>query len=330
MSHEAAPHGAVNFEAAAAAPNRMAVPAATWAWRLTFLAAFGDALAMAALGFTAPLAGVALPLGCAAAIYGIALFYRRVRPDEVPASLAESASLLITFTLLLAIASYLAVSLALPLRDGDLAALDLAIGFDWRVHQRFVAAHPALSLTLQFAYELSIPLVAVAVIALALTRRLERLGAFILLVAVTATVTVIVSGLLPAAGAYVYFQPGGDIAATIHDPLVGQWHLTHFLALRDGSLRAVPLPFVEGLITFPSFHAQLAVITAWALLGVRWLALPGLAANLAVIYSAIGIGGHHLTDIVVGCLIALAAILLVTGRRAYPGAQAAGPASGAA
>ena len=287
-----------------------------WAWRLTFAAAAFDAVAMALSGFTLPPAGGAMSLGCAGAVYAIAWFYRRVRPDEILSALAESASLLIAFTLILAVASYLVTAADMPLHDADYAAFDRLIGFDWMGHQRFIAARPLLANALQSAYELSIPLVALAVLSLALTRNLERLGVFILLFVITAIITIALSGLVPAAGAYVYYQPGNDIVAAIHDSHVGQWHLRHFLALRDGTMRIIPLPFVEGLITFPSFHTQLAVITAWALLGVRYAGGPGLIVNGAVIFSTLGIGGHHLTDVIVGGLIALGAIAAVTGRRA--------------
>jgi hypothetical protein len=39
-------------------------------------------------------------------------------------------------------------------------------------------------------------------------------------------------------------------------------------------MRAIEPATIEGLATFPSFHAALAVITAWALWRTRWLALP--------------------------------------------------------
>ena len=297
--------------------DRPAAHAMVWAWRLALATAVFDAALMLAYGFSVPPRAVALTGSCAAGIFGISWFYRRVRPDEILAALAETASFLIAFTSLLAVMSYLVVTPAWPLLDSRFAAFDAAFGFDWREHLYFVASRPWLSTWFERVYETSIPQIALACVGLALTRDLARLRMFTLLFAVTGIAAVVLSGLLPAAGAYAYFQPEQAVMDAMSNPEVGHWHLKHLNGLRDGSLRTIPLPFVEGLITFPSFHAALAVITAWALLGLPVIGWCGLLLNGAVICSALTMGGHYLADIAGGCAISAAAIAVLTRRRAY-------------
>ena len=65
---------------------------------------------------------------------------------------------------------------------------------------------------------------------------------------------------------------------------------------------------IEGLITFPSFHTALAVVTAWAFWGTRYIAGPTLVLNLTVIASTVPVGGHYFVDVFAGAAIAGARI----------------------
>jgi membrane-associated phospholipid phosphatase len=88
----------------------------------------------------------------------------------------------------------------------------------------------------------------------------------------------------------------------------GIWHLVHFEALRSGAMRAIDPNAIEGLITFPSFHTALAVVTAWASWRTRYIAVPALSLNLTVIASTVPVGGHYFVDVLAGACIAGASI----------------------
>ena len=80
-----------------------------------------------------------------------------------------------------------------------------------------------------------------------------------------------------------------------------------------GETRASPTPVLdfakaEGLVTFPSFHTTLAIITTYAVRGVRYVFAPVCALNAVVIVATLPEGGHHLIDLVAGALIAAVAI----------------------
>jgi hypothetical protein len=88
----------------------------------------------------------------------------------------------------------------------------------------------------------------------------------------------------------------------------GIWHVAHFEALRPGAMRAIDPAAIEGLVTFPSFHTALAMITAWALLRTRWLAAPAAALNALVVASTVPVGGHYFLDVPAGLAIAAGVI----------------------
>jgi membrane-associated phospholipid phosphatase len=111
-------------------------------------------------------------------------------------------------------------------------------------------------------------------------------------------VTVGLSGLLPAVG----LIPDAP-------------HVAHFLALRADTLREIDLTRLQGLISFPSYHAAMAVLVGHALWGVPYLRVPAALLNLVMLVATISEGGHYLVDVLAGCVIAAGAIALVPRRR---------------
>jgi hypothetical protein len=120
---------------------------------------------------------------------------------------------------------------------------------------------------------------------------------------------VALAGLFPAAGAYDFYQPASELYANLSTK-AGSSHLEQFLGLRDGSFRSIDLGNMKGIITFPSFHTELAIITAWAFWTIRWLRYPAIALNALVVISTPTHGGHYFIDAMAGGVLALAFILL--------------------
>lgn len=295
-------------------PSRVPSPSRI-AWAITLAVAAADLVALAGLEFSAPLGRTALMCGVGGGMLVLAWIYTEKRPNPLIAAGARAAGFLVLFTMLLATMSYLGTSLALPLWDARFAALDRALGFDWTAHLAFVTEHRWLELALEVAYHSSLPQVAIVVVALTASGRTERLGRFTLLFAATATVVIVISAIAPAAGAYAWHQPVSSLTAALRDGAAGRWHLDDFFALRDGSLRTIPLGDLQGLVSFPSFHTALALVTLWALRPVRWLTAPAYALNGALILATLSIGGHYLVDVVGGAAVGIGAIAIVT--RAY-------------
>ncbi|GEP10166.1 phosphatase PAP2 family protein [Methylobacterium gnaphalii] len=218
-------------------------------------------------------------------------------------AMALSTACLIAFTAAVSVFHYLTATLAAPLIDRHLAVTEKALGFDWVAYLRFLTEHPALSQRLAWAYHSTGPQIMLVVIVLGATSRLGRLWAFVRLYVALLPFTVLISAALPAVGPYAYYQP--SVVPVGHLDTVGAvWHLEPLAGLRDGTLKVIALGDIRGLVTFPSFHVCLAAITAWALAPVPVIGYLALLLNALVVVSAIGSGGHYLTDILAGGVLA--------------------------
>lgn len=279
------------------------------AWALLF----GLLLSIAALMIRAPLAIEAtgfrnLVLACGGLICA-AQFYRRVRPREHFAAMCVSLSQVILFSAAGSILSYLLAREGGALWDVRLARWDHAIGFDWLAYVRWVDVHPWLVRPLRFAYASLIPQVIAVVLALGFTRRLIELRTVMLAAIGCGMVAILISAFIPAVGNYTLFGLGSDDFQAVR-PLAGHSHEAAFNGLRDGTFAVLRLREMEGIITFPSYHAGLAAITLWGfwVSRISWVRWPGVLVAGATIVSTPIDGGHYAVDVIAGILIAVASL----------------------
>lgn len=207
--------------------------------------------------------------------------------------------------------SYLIAAAEQPLRDAVLARIDHDLGFDWLRFLDMTNASPLLAAVLATAYNSITGVAELVIVWLALTRRGERLAELLAVLGVSTVGLCIGMWLVPAAGAFAYFGPApqrfGNFSA-----LGEMWPFAQaFAALRDGSLSVIDLSALQGVVSFPSFHTMLGVMTVYALRDTRWLMLPVLLLNATMIVATLPVGGHHLADVVAGAGLTLGAILLV-------------------
>ncbi len=243
-----------------------------------------------------------------------AWFYRARRPMRQFEVMCTETALLLAFSAAAAMLSYLITSLALPLVDMELIALDRALGFDWFVYVGFVNRHPWLGVLSSAAYMTTISQVALMLILLGVSNRVETAQRFMSAVMVGGLICIAFSAILPAAGALAALQPPAEVVMANH-PVVDLSYVQVIFDLRDGTLRALSLDNVYGLIAFPSYHCTLAALVVLAAyrLGpaIFW---PVLALNVAVILSTPIDGGHHLVDGPAGVAVAVLSWRLVAPR----------------
>jgi membrane-associated phospholipid phosphatase len=79
------------------------------------------------------------------------------------------------------------------------------------------------------------------------------------------------------------------------------------IVLRDGNPSAFDLSHLQGLISFPSYHTVLAVLLTHAHRRSKLL-IPIAAINGVMLLSIPPFGGHYLTDMIGGAIVALLAI----------------------
>ena len=103
----------------------------------------------------------------------------------------------------------------------------------------------------------------------------------------------------------------------------GRYYLPVFDAYRSGVLMTADIRHVDGVVSFPSFHAAMALMTAHALRGVPRLLGPALAWCGLVLASTIPIGGHYVADVLAGAVVWAGFALLPRARPAlFRGARA--------
>jgi hypothetical protein len=291
-------------------------PLALPAWLIISVAAVPLLLlvVLTEFSFTDPaLLGLVLPL-TALALFGWLLQRRGFRRLGL---FCEAVAALNSLGVVVALLSAVFAATDLPYVDVDLAALDQAIfGFRWLEAVAFVRDMPTLLNLLSASYLTLFwqPVLLVAVLLVA--RHEQRTFVFVTAWAVCLTASVSIFPFAPALGGYLHY---GITETSMPDVLVASaWqHVDVLGPIRTGALRELGPDTLEGIITFPSFHAAGAVMLAWGFWGTR-LRWPMLGLNAVMLPSSIFIGGHYLVDVVAGSLLAVASI--VVARRLVVGA----------
>jgi hypothetical protein len=245
----------------------------------------------------------AAPIGACLALAAAAGFYRHWRPDPKLASGLESTAQVIAFAAVGAPLSYLAAAANLPLRDHAFDAIDRALGLDWMALLSWMNEQSTLYAVLRPIY-LSLTLqMTIAVLCLAFSGRLLWLRIYTLTFIIAALATIALSVVLPAAGVWPYHGLTAAVSPHIMPAVDTSWPV--FYGLRDGSFRALVAIGSEGIITFPSLHAALAVIliaALWPMPVLRWVTL---GLNTVMLAATPIDGSHYFIDVFAGVAVAI-------------------------
>lgn len=281
-------------------------------WLLIAFASLATVAGLAAAGFTVRWQSVLPPLAGACGLHVVAVFYRTMRPEPRFAATCEALAQLVMFTVAGGPLSYLAASLAWPLQDARFAHWDAMLGVDFRAYIGLFDALPGPTRIVAIAYDTLMPQLAAALILLGLTGRARELRILVWAIVLSGLAAILFSSVVPALGSYLYLGIGpGDVP---HIRPAAAFLYGHDLrAVRDGSCRTIDLLTLQGIITFPSYHAALAVIYGWGFWQSRAVRWPGLAFEALVIVSTPVEGGHYFVDVAAGAL--LAALAIVAARR---------------
>ncbi len=260
------------------------------------------------LGFGLDLASF-IPLFALAGVLAVFLPYVAWRRLDALRTPLEATTLGLVLVMPVLVFTYAAMRVGAPLADGLLIAIDNAIGFDWSSFVRTVDRSHAAAYALALAYSsFSLQLLLLPSL-LCIARRPDRAYDLVLAYLILCTLAALCSIPFPSMGAYVAagFDPDSLRHVNAH---FGYFFLESFQAVRTQPDFVLALGNAAGIITFPSVHAGVAAICAWA----AWptpLRLPLLALNVLMAVSAIPIGAHYLIDVLAGGLVAAVAVRLV-------------------
>jgi membrane-associated phospholipid phosphatase len=229
--------------------------------------------------------------------------YTWLRPDPFIGPIAGGLAVIIWAAIMADSTALAGLRSGAPLIDDSLASVDAMLGLDAPMLVAWVARHSPVIWVLEFAYLSAVPLMLATVIVLGLTRRESRLWEFCLVFVGSVLTCAFLSALMPAAGIYVHYRIPPEILALL-PASAGRFYLPVFEAYRSGAVDTVYLHRLEGVVTFPSFHAVMALMAAYALSGgLRWLSGPVWAWSGLILISTIPIGGHYATDLVAGAAV---------------------------
>jgi hypothetical protein len=274
-------------------------------WALVAAVAGLELLAVAFDGFSLVLRSYAAPGATCLLLMLAARYYGGRRNDANLASALEGTAQLAAFAAVAAPLSYVAASVGLPMHDAAFDAIDRALGFDWKALLTVMRRWPDFHLAMRAIYlSLTLQMTAV-VLLLGFTGRLAWLRVYTLAFFLAALVTIAVSAVLPAEGVWLHYGLHSANPAIV--PVSSSsWPV--FLGLRDGTFRQVMAVGAEGIITFPSLHAALAVILIaafWPVPVARWIS--GVLNTLMLAATPID-GSHYFIDILAGIAVGVLAI----------------------
>lgn len=252
-------------------------------------------------GFKTLLAG-------AAGLISVHLANRRAqtRTQRVLRDLAESGFALLAICALGAIASYAAASDTSGFYDDRLHAADRLMRFDWLALYRLVAERPWLQRIGEWSYASVFVSPLLILVSHAWHHDQAYARRFLLTFWIGVVLTLALFPLFPARGALAFLWHG----PVPYMPTNGLYQGAIIPALRDHAMRTIDLTALRGLVCAPSFHTVCGVLfiaEAWPLKRLRWVLVP---LNLAMLLSTPIEGTHYLSDMVLGALVALAALVL--------------------
>ncbi|MEP6609791.1 MAG: phosphatase PAP2 family protein [Burkholderiaceae bacterium] len=243
---------------------------------------------------TATLMGLLLALG---------FVYGSIRRNAQLADMALWGALVAAFTFAAAIFTYLMATLGFSFVDSELARVDAGLGFSWPAWFQFVNSHSLLKGLFAVVYAILLPECVASIVYFAHRGRSERNGEFLWGALISILITGTISGIVPAAGAFVHFGVPGPAEAT---------YLPHLLALREGTASSFSMNEIQGIITMPSYHTVLAILIIYAYRGCGRLFAVALALNGVMLLSLPSEGGHYLIDVIAGGAIAAVTIAIVS------------------
>jgi membrane-associated phospholipid phosphatase len=241
------------------------------------------------------------------------LYGCRARPRAMPAVLGlEATSLMISIGLTLACLSYLSPMIDLPLRDRALISIDKYMGLDWLQVMLTIDSYPHVLWVLKAAYATFTAQLIVTVLAFMLWGRVRELDLFFVTFIIASLIAELASLMAPTLGPM--FVLGNNIDF-VYLPTIGRKTGAIVEALRDGTTKSVTLSALDGIISFPSLHATVAVLVPYSLRWNRWLFISAFALNIIMLLSVVPCGNHYLADMVGGLVVAAIAIAIGPGLR---------------
>lgn len=205
------------------------------------------------------------------------------------------------------IASYPAAAASTGLADSSLEHVDRMLHFDWVAWYSLVSQHAWLQSAGAVAYTMMYVCPLVLLGHFAWTHRQSHARQFIVTFWLAGLMTLALFPLFPAEGPLAFLWHG----PIPYMPASALYQEQLIPALRAHQLTVVDMGALRGLVCAPSFHTVCAVLYIWAGWPFARLRVLNTTLNVAMLLSIPVEGTHYLTDMLVGAMVAIAAIFAV-------------------
>jgi hypothetical protein len=230
-------------------------------------------------------------------------FFTNPKSSKILHSVLTSVGVLIflcLFIYAMDIASYATITLRVHLYDAMYAHADRLIGFNWLNYFKFVTYNYWICQILFYAYNSITLQMIFIVIYFGLVGDIYRLEEFVDILMIASFIAIFISIFAMAHSAFYFYGvtnfPGAQM-------------ISDFSQLRNGTLNAINLSKMQGLISMPSMHTCLAIMFTYSMRDSRLLSMI-IILNSLMICSTPVFGGHYLVDILAGAVLAISTIFI--------------------
>jgi membrane-associated phospholipid phosphatase len=217
----------------------------------------------------------------------------------------EGACIICVLGLSLACLSYVCATAGLPLWDDRIIAADGYLHFNWLTAARAVDNAPFLLTLLNAAYATFTGQLIVTAVLLLAAGRVEDLDRYLITFVCASLLAEGASLLTPTLG------PASTVASGAmfdHLSAIGRTTANIVVALRSRTLTVIDARALDGIISFPSLHAAVALLIPYHLRWSKPLCSIAVGINALMFLAAIPCGNHYLLDVLAGLLVAMLAI----------------------
>ena len=229
----------------------------------------------------------------------VARYFRGLREESPLADSFTAISLVWISGLACGAISLMGLRFGRSLLDPQLLAFDRLLGFDPIRYSMILGDAYGIISPLRYIYSLSLPMLFIGMLAQPMFGRRAALWRSVVAFAGSLLATSLISILTPAKGFYL-FAPASLVAQMPHT--AGTYFWKTFDLYHGGGPVVLSLGSIDGVVSFPSFHTIVALMTAAIWRGHRFFPIA-VAWCVLVIASAIPLGGHYLADVVGGALV---------------------------
>lgn len=242
-------------------------------------------------------------------LLGGSVYYGSRRSEPAISATLACTAFLVGFSAASSLLNYLLLTVAGPRIDLFLASIDRSMGFNWPALMAVAARHHTLTYVLRLAYLSVLPQTAVLVLSLGWMEKIGDCYGLCLSIAAGAIVTIVIWTFFPSFGALTVFNLSPVIAAKLDLVLTADYGRELVQMLRNGPGH-ISVSEMRGLIGFPSFHTVWAIALMWYARNISLLRWPFILLNVLLLIATPIHGGHFLTDVLGGGIVAVGAIAL--------------------